>query len=220
MPAKREIMYPVFLECCEYTPDSFWESVFEDLSYGKCPYGTYISKGFFCCAQKKKEFSYRIEIKDTKLIYDDVYELLTKKLCLLSQKDRNKKKNALIIAANDKTLNQEWGSIRKKSVKDMCVEKFVVEAKSKYCLTLNQARYLLSVIVIALVFKAVTAKDITYTDGKIINIEGIKFKKGEMIIDDELRSLDTKISPVVAEYKKLLSESWDKYLKDLRKPIK
>ena len=63
MPIKREIIYPIFLECCQFTDDKFWENVFEDLAYGKTPYGTYISKDFLCCSYKKKEFSYKIEKK-------------------------------------------------------------------------------------------------------------------------------------------------------------
>jgi hypothetical protein len=68
MPVKREIVYPVFLECCQYADDIFWENVFEDLAYGKPPYGTYISKGFLCCSFKNKEFSYKIERKDCKIV--------------------------------------------------------------------------------------------------------------------------------------------------------
>ena len=37
MPIKKEIIYPVFLECCEFSSDTFWANVFEDLAYGKTP---------------------------------------------------------------------------------------------------------------------------------------------------------------------------------------
>ena len=48
-----ELVYPFFLKCCEYTDDIFWKFVFEDLAYGKSPYGTYITKNFLCCNYKK-----------------------------------------------------------------------------------------------------------------------------------------------------------------------
>ena len=93
MPIKKEIVYPIFLECCQYTTDIFWENVFEDLSYGKTPYGTYITKDFLCCNYKDKEFSYKIEKnKDTEQLYNDIFNLLSKKLGLLSQRDKIKKK--------------------------------------------------------------------------------------------------------------------------------
>ena len=66
MTIKKEIIYPIFLECCQYTTDIFWENVFEDLSYGKTPYGTYITKDFLCCNYKEKEFSYKIEKNNQK----------------------------------------------------------------------------------------------------------------------------------------------------------
>ena len=46
MPIKKDIVYPGFIECLQFTEDIFWENIFEDLAYGKTPYGTYISKDF------------------------------------------------------------------------------------------------------------------------------------------------------------------------------
>lgn len=96
MPIKKEIVYPIFLECCQYTNDIFWENIFEDLAYGKTPYGTYISKDFLCCNYKDKEFSYKIEKKNSEQLYEDIYLLLAKKLGLLSQRDKLKKKNRFL----------------------------------------------------------------------------------------------------------------------------
>ena len=88
MPIKKEIVYPVFLECCEFATDSFWDNVFEDLAYGKTPYGTYINKNFLCCSYKNKEFSYKIERKEPIELYTDIYDLLTKKLGIMSHKEK------------------------------------------------------------------------------------------------------------------------------------
>ena len=63
---KREIIYPIFLNCCQFTNDPFWQNIFEELAYGKTSYGIYISKNFICCNQKRKEFSYKIENKEVK----------------------------------------------------------------------------------------------------------------------------------------------------------
>ena len=43
---KNELVYPIFLKCCEISDDDFWKYVFEELAYGRSPYGTYIKKGF------------------------------------------------------------------------------------------------------------------------------------------------------------------------------
>ena len=84
MTGKKDILYPIFLECLQYTTDTFWENIFEDLAYGKTPYGTYINKNFLCCNYKNKEFSYKIEKKNADQLYNDVFNLLAKKLGLLS----------------------------------------------------------------------------------------------------------------------------------------
>ena len=53
---KRELLYPFFIDCCAFTEDKFWKSVFEDLAYGIAPYGAYVSKGAIMCNYKDKEF--------------------------------------------------------------------------------------------------------------------------------------------------------------------
>ena len=85
---RKEIVYPIFLECCQYAENTFWENIFENLAYGKTPYGTFISKDFLCCNYKKKEFSYKIERKCSKLLYQEVYNILTKKLGLMSTQEK------------------------------------------------------------------------------------------------------------------------------------
>ena len=62
----KKLVYPIFLNCCQYTDDIFWEDIFADLAFGKPPLGTYISKDFLCCSLKQKEFNYKIENKDIK----------------------------------------------------------------------------------------------------------------------------------------------------------
>lgn len=163
MPKKHEIIYPVFLECCQYAEDTFWESIFEDLAYSRTPYGTYISKGFLACSYKGKEFSYKIERKDPEILYNDIIKLLTEKLGILSQKEKIKKR--LVFDQFEKSIKQsrqEWASIRKKNVKDTLYEKYVIEMKRKHSLSIKQCKYLLSMIMISIMFKSITSKDIEY----------------------------------------------------------
>lgn len=218
MPINKEIIYPVFFECCEFAKDNFWKNIFEDLAYGKTPYGTYINKDFLCCSYKNKEFSYKIERKDSKIIYDNIYNLLTNKLGILSRKEKVKK-----LAAFHKTetrikeFRQEWGNIRKKNIKDLLVEKYVIDMKNKHSLTIKQSKYLLSVLFMAIVFKVITSKDIEYSDGKIQNIDGIEFSKKEIVLKRNIYTTEVNISPEIFTDKQLMSDNWEKYLKELRK---
>jgi hypothetical protein len=221
MPIKKDIIYPVFLECCEFSSDKFWENIFEDLSYGKTPYGTYINKNFLCCSYKNKEFSYKIERKDPKTLFTDIYNLLTTKLGILSHKEKVKKRvDFHKTESRIKEFRQEWGNIRKKNIKDLLVERYVIDVKKKYSLTVNQAKYLLSVIFIAIVFKVITSNDIVYSDGKIQNIEGIEFTKKKIIIKRDIYNIDISFSPEIISDKMVMSDNWDKYLTALRKQKK
>ena len=218
MTVKKEIIYPIFLECCEFIEDSFWKNIFEDLSYGKCPYGTYIAKNFFCCNYKNKEFSYKIENDNPEQLYNDVYALLVKKLGLLSHSDKLKKKIDFNNLENQiKEQRKSWNNIRKKNIKDLLIENYVIDMKNRYSLTLKQARNLLSIIFIYIVFKIITVKDIVYEDGIIKNIEGITFKKKQFILEKDLYEFQTNNTTYVLVEKKLMADTWEKYLENLRK---
>lgn len=216
MPVKHEIIYPFFAECYEYAQgDSFWINVFDDLAYGKPPYGTYISKDFLICSYKGKEFSYKIERKDPEILYNEVYSLLTEKLGILSQKEKASKKIAFSeIEKSMKNSRQNWSSIRKKNIKDSLYEKYVLEMKSKYNLSIRQAKYLLSLIIILLMFKTITSKDITYSDERIVNISGIEFEEGKILLKRPICSLIHEIDDVVEE--KDMSHFWKKYIANLQ----
>uniref|UniRef100_A0A6C0LYE6 Uncharacterized protein n=1 Tax=viral metagenome TaxID=1070528 RepID=A0A6C0LYE6_9ZZZZ len=218
MPIKKEIIYPIFLECCPHAKNSFWENIFEDLAYGKTPYGTYISKDFLCCSYRKKDFSYKIERKKSLQIHNDVYKLLTDKLGLFSPQEKNQHKKDFENLENEMSYSRDnWSSIRKKNIKELLVELFVIRMKNKYSLTLKKSRYLLSVIFMAIIFKVITSDDIKYSDGKIYEIEGIKFSKNKVIIECELYNLDTLSgNRIVSTKKSKMSDNWLKYLKELR----
>ena len=218
MPVKKEIVYPIFLECCEFIEDTFWKNVFEDLAYGKCPYGSYISKDFFCCNYKNKEFSYKIEKKDTQVLYNDIYDLLVKKLGLLSHKDKIKKKVDFVNIENSiKEYRKYWSNIRKKNIKDLLIENYVIDVKNKHSLSIKQARNLLSLIFIGMVFKVITVKDIMYEDGVIQNIEGISFKDKEIVLERDIYEFESNTLPFVIIEKKLMADTWEKYLENLKK---
>ena len=218
-PDKIEVIFHIFLECCKFCPDPFWVNIFEELSYGKTPYGVYISKKYLCCNYKNKEFSYKIENdNDPKKVFEDVYELLSKRLGLLSTQEKLKKRlDFNNIEDSLKESKQNWNSIKKKNVKDLMIEKFVIKMKYKHSLTFKQARYLLSLIIITLIFKIITQKDIIYNNVVIDRIEGIEFQKKKIILKRDMYNLEQSFAPQILIEKKSMSEVWDKYLKEIKK---
>ena len=71
--------------------DTFWKYIYEDLSYGKCPYGIYLQNDYICCFIKGKEFSYRI-IEDKSDVLDDIHNLLKNRAGILSDKEKIQQK--------------------------------------------------------------------------------------------------------------------------------
>jgi hypothetical protein len=216
MPFRRDIIYPIFLECCKYCNDIFWESVFEDLAYGKAPQGTYISKDFLCCSYKNKEFNYKIERKDPEVLYHDLYNLLSKKVGLLSFKEKlNKKQTFHEIESDIKKSREDWSCIRKKNIKDIMYENFVIDMKNKFNLTLKQTKNLLSMILLSITFKTITSKDIVYNNNKIESIDGIQFEKHKVIYKKPFCDGSSIPKETYVKQTKIMHENWDKYLKSL-----
>ena len=216
MVIKNEIIFPIFLECLKYCTDLFWENIFEELVYGRSPYGTYISKEFICCSYKGKEFSYKIEKKEPDKIYDEIHDLFLVKLGLLSSKDKVKKKNDFYNFEKDikENRNKSWTSIRKKNIKDIYIENYVIEMKNKYNLTMKQARHLLSMISIGMIFKVISCKDIVYNYGVIEDIKGISFVNKNIIFEKNIYDLDGKYACILID-KPTLSIEWDKFIKKM-----
>ena len=208
----KKIVYPIFLECCQYTNDIFWENIFENLAYGKAPYGSYISKNFLCCGYKQKEFNYKIEKKDSETVYKEVFSLLTNRLGIFSQQEKD-----FTNLENDiKNSRKNWNDI-KKNVKELLIELYVSRMRNKYSLSIKQARHLLSTILIAIVFKAITVNDIDYSNGRINKIDGINFTKKQVIITRNLWDINPSFTSCIFVDKKFMANNWEKYLEGLRK---
>ena len=199
----KKIVYPIFLECCQYTNDIFWENIFENLAYGKAPYGSHISENFLCRSYKQK---------DSKTVYEEVFSLLSNRLGTFAQqvKDFTKIENDI------KNSRKNWHGI-KKNVKELLIELYVSRMMNKYSLSMKQARYLLSTILIAIIFKAITVNDIDYSNGRINKIDGINFAKKQVIITRNLWDMNLSFTSCIFVDKKFMANNWEKYLKGLRK---
>ena len=89
--------------------------------------------------------------------------------------------------------------------------------KNKYQLSIKQAKYLISVILIAMVFKVITSANINYSNGRINSIEGIDFDKKQLIIKKNLYSLEVNFGPHIVLDRKVMSDNWEKFLENLRR---
>jgi hypothetical protein len=213
---KRELLYLFFIECCKYTEDKFWKNVFEDLAYGITPYGTYINKDYLICNYKDKEFVYKIQKKDPKELFEEIYGIFKNKLSLMSKDEIIQKKDAVKTSTQDINYDS-WCNIKKKNLKDIMIEKYAINMGKKHNLSLNQTKYLVSLIFLSFIFKVITSDDITMKDGYIESINGIEYENGKINVKNNIYDIQVNITPDIIINNSLMSDDWNKYLNNLRK---
>tara|TARA_Y100000022_G_C13136761_1_gene323007 strand:+ start:91 stop:648 length:558 start_codon:yes stop_codon:yes gene_type:complete len=172
-----------------YTDDIFWKNTFEELSYGKCPYGIYISNDNICCNYKDKKFCYNIyNNNDPETIYNNIYSLFKNKFGLLSKKDKLLTNKMFINKQNEinDILNNDWSNIKRKNIRLMLIEKFVIKQSEKYSLDLLQSKDLYNKIILGLLFKTIHKNSIVYEDQNIKEIKSISFKKNSFSFNKSL----------------------------------
>ena len=162
--------------------------------------------------------NYKIEKKLPKDVYNDVYDLLTNKLGLLSPLEKSKKRKIFKDIEEDITESRKnWNDIKKKNIKELLIELYVTRMKNKHSLTLKQARYLLSIIFVGMIFKVITNKDVHYENGKIEHIDGIEISQKKIDVKKDLYNLENNFTPTIVLDKILMYDNWEKYLKELKK---
>jgi hypothetical protein len=215
-----EILYPIFLQCVEYSLDKFWSKIFEDLAYGNTPHGVYFNRDCLCCGKGKTgESTHVLDMKDPKKIYNNVYTMLNTSLGMMSPDERlQKKKEFLDMEENNKCSLNKWSDIKKKNIKDLLIELYAVKMKQTHNLSIKQTQYLTSFICMALLFKAITQNHIEMKDGRISNIVGIEFSNAHVKFDLELYSSDIdELSQTTPNTRISMIENWDKYVSSLEK---
>ena len=132
---KKEIPYPFFLHCCRETEDMYWKYIFEDLAYGKAPYGAYFAKGFLCCSFRGKEFSYKIDPNLTTVtLFNEVRNLLQTKLNIQSTIDRIAQR-VIFDENSDAPCLQEccdWNLVKRKEVRNLLLYKYAIKKKYRF----------------------------------------------------------------------------------------
>ena len=213
-----ELQYPVFLNASQYATDTFWKYIFEDLAYGRTPYGTYITKDFLCCNYKGKEFSYKIDTTKTgEQLYNELYNILFNKFGLLSIEDKQILRTKFEKTRDSIPLtNTTWACIKKKNIKQLMIENFVIEMKHKYSLSTSITKKLLSYITTGLIFKTITNDDIDFQNGKIYGIKELEFEKGKFKMSSKIFDFDSS-TQTYSNQKKRLSDVWEKYLVNFKK---
>jgi hypothetical protein len=168
------VLFPVFLKCCHFLQDPFWIYIFEDLAYGRCPYGIIIQNDCIYSILKNKEFTYSFKDKLPERISTELSNILGLKLHMLSQQDhfRFRTKYQEDMKNFMDTLSN-WNDIKKKNLRHLLLEHFTISKKREFQYSIAFTRKLYSLIFIGIQFKTILGKHIHYSNRNITHIEGI-----------------------------------------------
>ena len=210
---KREITHPIFLKMASEMDDTFWKYIYEDLSYGKCPYGIYLQNEYICSFLKDKEFSYKID-ETSQNILSDIHNLLKNKAGILSEKEKIKKKEEFFTNKINKLNN-------KKYLRENLIQSFVLKMSEKFDINIEISKKIINFLFVGFMLKVISLKDITFQNDQIENIKGIEFQNKKISIInnflyDKYFSLDTSIFYEDFQKKNVLS-MWNQFANEMFK---
>lgn len=214
------VNHPIFLKCCQYLTDPFWVYLFEDMAYGKCPYGIILKDNCIYSVLKNREFTYSMNQpdKDMKQISKELCTIFSSKLQLFSQKDHFKYRNECQDYVTNYMNNlSQWNDIRKKNLKDLLLEQYSLSQKQKHDYTFAFTRKLFAIIFIGLQFKTILSKNIHYRNRTVTNIEGIQCYPDKLVCSFNIFiAKPSSITPTKStRFSTKLSSSWPRYLLSL-----
>jgi hypothetical protein len=168
---KNSLEFPVFLKVAEYAQtDLFWNRIYMDFAYGVLPYGVVINDGV---VYKKNRLHYSFEGKSPSLIFTELTQLMQSKLDLSSKLDR----------LSDQYIyhQMEWKDIKKKNIKELFIENYVLTLKNKYALSVKQTQLMHRFLVIQMCFRQISGSHICYDPEQAIitQISNLRIKKSK-----------------------------------------
>lgn len=206
----KKVLYPIFNDLKQYTIDSYWIDLFTNCSYGKFPKGVSYSNGQLYVYINKIRYVYKFN-KHDKENFDFIMNIFKKSLYLESAADNND----VIQELENRTENviEEWRDIRKKSLKDFYMRKYIIDIMEQYNLTYEEGQSLLNELYMYFSLRYLTSKDIVFEDGNILYINGLIYKdkhfdlvKDVKSVDDEKESSTQSIDPLYKEFKHYIEQ--------------
>jgi hypothetical protein len=114
-------------------------------------------------------------------------------------------------------IYNDWSLIKKKNIKETIIERYVIDMKNKFSLSIQQAKYLIDVIFLSLILRVINPSDIHIAKGTISEINGIHFEVGKVYMDYNLYDIQTSSQPEIIIQENMMSDNWYKFLCTLRK---
>src|SRR3989344_2190754 len=185
---KNEVLYPIFKECSKLTTDEYWTTFFEDLSCGKFQRFIYILNNTLYCNNKKNSFTYNFLNKSSKIVFDELHELIINNTNIHSNRDTRKKLNDMQLLKKEiqEIKNVvKFSMIKKKNSRDILIINFVIKMKYTHDLSWEESQHLHQLIKIGFLDKSISSADVIYKDGEIKEISGIEYQEGTFVNTNE-----------------------------------
>jgi hypothetical protein len=178
---QKDIVYPVFQECCKYFKDEFWIKLFDDLSRSKCPKGVMIYNSVISSTYKRNGFTYNFSEQSPEIIIKELPILLNNSVHIYSNKDIINRE-ADINIADSEYLNaketDDWKKVKNRKMKENLVTNYCLAMKKKFKLKYKDAKHLYDMLKYSLFdLKIQKSNDVEMKNGEIFKIQDIEYDK-------------------------------------------
>lgn len=161
----RELLYPIFMQVYLLCENVFWKSIFNDIAHGDMPYEIFIDDEYLYT----KDITYYYKDKPLKTLETDIINIYNS---TIFSTDEIEQLDALLYQEFD-----SWRTIKKKSVKDVLIEKYILLMGRQFNIPMKKLQKIYKLIILAINFKIISNHDIHYNTGThyIDKITGIDF---------------------------------------------
>jgi hypothetical protein len=189
MENSRKKLYPIFLQCSEYTLEPYWKQIFEDCYKGKFPKGCsinnqrnifYIKNNTDNSRNNKNYITYYLN-KTPEETFKELKKLFQENLNLKSFQDKKDLQDEIDDICQDiqKTYNGNWQSIKRKKLKEYIIRKFILHLKEVYMLNDKETTQVSQLIKLGFLFNWINNKYVIYENQNITDIKTLHFDNEE-----------------------------------------
>lgn len=180
---EKDVIYPLLQECMQLEQETGWQELFNNMSRGVCPKGIIIQNGIITGSiSKKNNVKYNFLEEKPEDIIINIKNLFSNLVNIQSDNTKRNKEYDTINEIYNDFINMEWKAIKKKAIKDLLIQNYVIYLKNSYNLTRIATRKGLDVINNALnVYKTHESKDVEYSEGRIHSIKDIFVENGNVV---------------------------------------
>lgn len=177
------VMYPIFVECEQFTIDDYWIGIFRDCAKGRFPKGlrfissanTLVVRPVNGPTTRTKLVRYNLP-NEAKRAFDVLMNIFRTQLLLRSTDDIRSYRQTLLDQTESNPIPEPetWKDVSPKAKKEQLLIEYVSNLGNDYDMTPEETKAAYSVISAGISFKNILPKNIRLEAGKIAEIDCIE----------------------------------------------